>query len=442
MTERHRYEIEDLERFVRACIDAGLVGEPLANAIGVSKSAVSRGRGEGMDKRRAWREAVVSWVDRLYAALESTEDPIYEFKVGDELRFVPLPARLSAEEEVAQREAAARAAAAREAASRSGVDTPHGTTVAAPSGAAGGDTGVDGDSTVVKDAPDKDVQVVGEVTPDAPVVGEDGDANEETDGSAQPTGAQPVEEGHTDDVQVLGDVSDATEGGAVGPGAGQQEDVESGGDDSYDEEEEEEVERLAEVLSADYDPESPWGDPARFDEAYVSARLKEEFEAEFGNVEKTGDIGADGLAPDWRVDGIPVQPSAEVVARYGLEKGRKVWMYRQVCWTAGLVKSHLGLGYSNEANRLLHRLELVLALELMEEYRMTMDREAELEWTAERRVEMVELQRAVIRRYDEITVDLAPRGVLGFGIKCFVWLDSVLSRRKRRRIAEEWGLYW
>jgi hypothetical protein len=112
----------------------------------------------------------------------------------------------------------------------------------------------------------------------------------------------------------------------------------------------------------------------------------------------------------------------------------------QVAWTAGLIKSHLGIGYSNEVSRHLHRLELELALELMNDYGMTLDAKADQEWTSSKRMEKVDLQRKVIAHYDVLIADLEPGKVLGFGIKFIKWVDSVKNRKKRRKIADVWGL--
>jgi hypothetical protein len=194
---------------------------------------------------------------------------------------------------------------------------------------------------------------------------------------------------------------------------------------------------LGEAVQSEEVGESPWGDPDRFAESYVSERLKEQFDAEFGGDDKDD---SEARKPDWRVDGIPPQPPADVIERYGLELGRKVWMYRQVAWTAGLIKSHLGIGYSNEVSRHLHRLELELALELMNDYGMTLDAKADQEWTSSKRMEKVDLQRKVIAHYDVLIADLEPGKVLGFGIKFIKWVDSVKNRKKRRKIADVWGL--
>ena len=82
MTESASYDIKDLTACVEGCRDAGLVGEPLADAIGRSETAVSRNRAEGMANRAAWHEAVVDWVDRLYSESEALGSaPMYEFEV-------------------------------------------------------------------------------------------------------------------------------------------------------------------------------------------------------------------------------------------------------------------------------------------------------------------------------------------------------------------------
>lgn len=137
-----------------------------------------------------------------------------------------------------------------------------------------------------------------------------------------------------------------------------------------------------------------------------------------GVKEKVGGEDPGGaFEPDWRVVGIPVQPTADLIARYGLEKGRRAWMYRHVCWTAGLVNTHLGLGYSENMSRLLQRLELELALELMIDHGMTMEANAEQAWSSKKRVEMIELQHKVIARYDELVAEFEPGKVPRLGLK-------------------------
>ena len=76
------------------------------------------------------------------------------------------------------------------------------------------------------------------------------------------------------------------------------------------------------------------------------------------------------------------------------------------------MKTHLGLGYSEKTSRLLQ------CLELMNDYRMTMEEGAEQAGSSETRVEMIELQQRVIAYYDVLMVDLEPGKVIRLGIKC------------------------
>ena len=346
------YDVDELESFLQKCRDAGLIGKPLANSIGVAESTVTRGRREGMANRESWRMAVSRWVDRLYAeSEEARKDLAFEFLVKGDVKSVDLPARLSVEP--------------------------------------------------IQPQPQPQPPVATDSNPIAP----------------------------RDNFDEWDDEVEEVEEGSV---------RQDEWDDELEEVKEEKKDGLFDSLESEFNPASPWGDPDRFDENFVSASLKEKFDADF---EGDGDGGVDGIGPDWRLDGVPIAPPPDLLARYGdVEKARKVWMYRQVCWTAGLAKSHLGLGYSEEACRLLHRFELELALELMDEFGMTADPAAELPWTADKRLEMVELQRRVIKQYDEVVEGFKPRGALGFGIKALLWLDSLINRRKRREIAEKWGM--
>ena len=407
MTKKTSYYIVDLTAFVEAVRDNGLLGVPLAEAIGVSETAVSRGRAEGMATRAAWRRAVVAWVDRLYAECEASGGPfIYEFKVGDELRCVPLPQRHAVTSPVAAPTTLTAPPA---------VEEPEDTAAPAPA------------PQPVESAPEPS-------TPTAPPATPQGTETEAVDNEvAGPVAAQPealAASTASPAAPVEQETPEAQPAEAPATSAPEPE-------GELDEEEEEEGGGgLAQAVGKEHDPSSPWGDPSRFEESYVSQRLKEQFEAEFGDARGV----ATQFQPNWRVDGIPIQPSDEMIERYGLELGRKIWMYQHVCWTAGLVQTHLGLGYAEKTSRLLHRLELELALELMDKYRMTMDEEAEQAWTSDKRMEMVELQQKVIVYYDKLMIDLAPGRVLGFGIKVLIWVDSLIKWRKRRKIAEIWGL--
>ena len=73
-------------------------------------------------------------------------------------------------------------------------------------------------------------------------------------------------------------------------------------------------------MQGECDPQSPLADHSRFEEAFVSAHLKEQFEAEFWGDEGGEDRGR-AFEPDWRVDGIPVQPNCGLDSPLWLGEG-------------------------------------------------------------------------------------------------------------------------
>ena len=55
---------------------------------------------------------------------------------------------------------------------------------------------------------------------------------------------------------------------------------------------------------------------------------------------------------------------------------------------------------------------------------MTMEENAELPWTSDRCMEMVELQQMIIAHYDAIMAEFQPARLIGFGINLLKWVNS------------------
>jgi len=63
-----------MEAFAEACSDAEVIANDFAEATEASPVTVPHGIREGMTHGEPWRGAMVTWVGRLYAALQASSD--------------------------------------------------------------------------------------------------------------------------------------------------------------------------------------------------------------------------------------------------------------------------------------------------------------------------------------------------------------------------------